>query len=119
MKAWAVFGGTPIKEGPPLPSSSEPAPWRQGGEDPECACFSSPGGLRHHRGLSALPFPRLLLLDAGGSRDALPDGQEPEGGELLRLTQHQDAVPLCLCLWVPRAGGAHLRQHTATGLRDA
>lgn len=35
MNAWAVFRGTPIKEGPPLPSSSEPAPWRQGGEDPE------------------------------------------------------------------------------------
>ena len=49
----------------------------------------------------ALSFPCLLLLDAGGVSDALPDGEKPEGGELFQLSKHQDGAPLCLWLWLP------------------
>lgn len=80
--AWAVLGDT-VNAVLPLPSSSDPAPGGDGCEEPECARFSSADGLCHRGGLSALPFPRLLLLDAGGGCDAPPNGQEPEGGQLL------------------------------------
>lgn len=100
-----------------LSSSSELDPWVGG--SPDRTCLSPADGLLHHRGPPALPFPRLLLLDAGGGRDALPHGQEPEGGELLQLSQCQDAVSLCLWLRAPSAGGGYLCQRAATGLRDA
>lgn len=66
-----------------------------------------------------LHYPCLLLLDAGGGSDALPDGEKPEGGELFQLSKHQDAAPLCLWLWASRPGCRDLCQRTATGLWDA
>lgn len=83
------------------------------------ADFFPADGLCHHCGIPTLSFPRLLLLDASGGSDALPDGEKPEGGELFQLSQHQDAAPLCLWLWASSPGGHNLCFCTATGLWDA
>lgn len=60
----------------------------------------------------------MLLLDAGGGCDTLPYGQEPESGELLQFSEHQDAVSLRLWLWAPGASGGCLCWLTTTGLWD-
>lgn len=111
-----LYLGIPIKVAPPPCHLNL---LLGGGGGPEWVCLSSPDGLCHHCRLPALPFPRLLLLDAGGGCDALSYGQEPEGDELLQLSQHQDVVPLCLWLRAPRAGGGCLSRCATTGLRDA